>query len=262
MTKFEMGKLKSILVGGILIMSLIVGGCSKENTKDKIILGTSADYPPYEFHIVDGEDKIVGFDIDIANEIAKDLGKELEIKDMNFGGLIAALKSDSVDFVIAGMNADEERAKEVDFSNIYYSAAQGIIVANDATEIINMEDLKGLTVGVQKGTVQEKIVQDLVVKEKIVGLNKIGDLIMQLKNKKIDAILVELPVAKAYSSKNTDLKVINPEYISDTKGFAVAIKKGNKELVDQINQTLNRLEKEGKLEEYLISNIEKANIEE
>lgn len=260
-----MKKNKVAVFFGILLSGMLLAACTGEQKQEeKLVLGTSADYPPYEFHVVsDGVDEIVGFDIDIAKEIAKDMGKELEIKDMDFGGLIAALKTDSVDFVIAGMNADEERAKEVDFSEIYYSASQGILVDKIGNNsVIKIEDLANLKVGIQMGSVQEKIAQEIVPADQIVALNKIGDLVMKLKSKKIDAILVELPVATAYASKNDELLVVDPEYISDTKGFAVAVKKDSSELVNQINTTLKRLKEEGKLDEYLLENMEKSNIKE
>jgi polar amino acid transport system substrate-binding protein len=116
----------------------------------KVVIGTSADYAPYEYHtMVDGKDTIVGFDIQIANEIAKDLGVKLEIVDMGFDGLLQALNTDKVDFVIAGMTPDTERKKAVDFSKIYYTAQQGVMVrADDKDKYKTIADLKGKKVGV------------------------------------------------------------------------------------------------------------------
>src|SRR5690349_9795691 len=102
---------------------------SKAKKAGKIIVGTSADYAPYEFHtMVNGKDTIVGFDIEIAKVVAKDLGVTLEIQDMGFDGLLPALNADKVDFVIAGMTPDEKRKQAVDFTNIYYVAKQGVMV--------------------------------------------------------------------------------------------------------------------------------------
>ena len=92
-------------------------------SKGKLVVGTSADYAPYEFHTqVNGKDQIVGFDIEIAKQFAKDLGVELEIKDMAFDGLLVALQADKVDMVFAGMTPTEVRKKNVDFSDIYFTA--------------------------------------------------------------------------------------------------------------------------------------------
>lgn len=255
---------KVLMILGVLAMLVIMGGCSKGDEKEKLVLGTSADYPPYEFHLVEnGEDKIVGFDIDIAKEIAKDLGKELEIKDMDFGGLIAALKSGSVDFVISGMTATEERAKEIDFSNVYYSADQGIILKNELKDKVkSVDDLKTLKVGAQRGTLQEEIVKSVTPEDQYVGLAKLGDLVMKLKADELDAIVVELDVAKAYAKKHEDLAVVDPKYVAEDNGVAVAIKKGNEEFVKQINESLKRIESEGLMEEFLLKSLEQSEIEE
>ena len=132
-------KIISIIITILIAFSL--SGCSqgkasaevskmdKIKEKGKIVIGTSADYPPYEFHkSIDGKDTIVGFDIEIAKEIAKDLGVELEIKDMKFDGLLAALQTGNIDFVAAGMNPTEDRKKNVDFSKIYYTAVQCVVI--------------------------------------------------------------------------------------------------------------------------------------
>ena len=127
----------AILAALMVIFPVVAGGAKdsksgsaldKIKASGKIILGTSADYPPYEFHaLVDGKDTIVGFDIELAKEIAKDLGVELEIKDMSFDGLLAALVSGNVDMVISGMTPTEERRQNVDFSDIYYQAVHGAV---------------------------------------------------------------------------------------------------------------------------------------
>lgn len=116
-----MKKIFSLVLAMFMMLSLV--GCNKnQNTTvdelgkikkaGKIVLGTSADYPPYEFHkVIDGKDEIVGFDIEIAKQIAKDLGVELEIKDMKFDGLLAALQAGKIDFIVSGMTPTEERKR-------------------------------------------------------------------------------------------------------------------------------------------------------
>ncbi|MBE6345375.1 MAG: transporter substrate-binding domain-containing protein, partial [Spirochaetaceae bacterium] len=150
---FAMMMVLPVMAGGKKDVSVM----EKIKADGKIILGTSADYPPYEFHsMVDGKDTIVGFDISIAQEIAKDLGVELEIKDMNFDGLLAALVSGNVDFVISGMTPTEERKQNVDFSDIYYEAVHGAVirVADEAKYAANPESLKDVLIGAQKGAIQ------------------------------------------------------------------------------------------------------------
>ncbi|MEJ8554365.1 ABC transporter substrate-binding protein [Tepidibacter sp. Z1-5] len=253
---------KMIVVVMVLCLGMVFSGCGKsevsqyEKIKEsgKIVLGTSADYPPYEFHKeVDGKDQIVGFDIEIAKAIAEDMGVELEIKDMDFGGLLAALNTGTVDFVVAGMTPTDERKEKVDFSEIYYNATQAVVVKTENKDKIkSMDDLKGKTIGVQMASVQEEIAKDQVKDAQIKSLSKVPDLMMELKNDKVDALIVELPVAKAYIDKNTDLSLSGITVKDETGGSAIAIKKGSQELTDQINKTLDKLVKENKIEEFVV----------
>ncbi|MCZ8515958.1 transporter substrate-binding domain-containing protein [Paenibacillus filicis] len=209
----------------------------------KIVVGTSADYPPYEFHKeINKKDEIVGFDIEIAKALAKDLGVQLEIKDMKFDGLLAALDSGNVDFVISGMTPTPERQKSVDFTKIYYTAVQKVVVrAEDKDKIKSIDDLKGKKVGAQKGATQEKIVQEQMPQSELKAIFKISDLMLELKNKKVDALVVEQPVAGAYLSKNKDLVVSDIALKTEDSGSAIAVKKGSPELVDAMNKTLDKL---------------------
>lgn len=248
----------------ILSLALSFSGCTKESKLDqikksgKIVLGTAADYPPYEFHKeIDGKDTIVGFDIEIAKAIAEDLGVELEIKDMKFDGLLAALVADKIDFIVAGMVPTEERAQSVDFTTQYYQAEQSILIrAEDADKFKTKEDFKGALVGAQKSTVQEEIAKDIEGAE-VKGLSKITDLVLELTNDKIDAIVLVKPVATAYSKSNP--KVYVPEISFGTEeGVAGAVNKGNKELVEEINKTLERLIEEGKIDQFVSEATELA----
>ena len=259
----------------ILLFSLSLIGCSNskkastsnetvstiEKIKDsgKIVLGTCADYPPYEFHKqIDGKDTIVGFDIDIAKEVAKDLGVELEIKDMDFNGLLAALDTGNVDFVVAGMVPKEERKKSADFSKVYYNPDQGFLIrVEDKEKYKSIDDLDGMKIGAQKGTMQEDMALEMFQNSEIKSLGKITDLILELKNKKLNGVVLATPVAIAYDKANPDL-TLSP-YISFKKedvetmeeGVAVAIKKGEQELVDSINKTIDRITEEKLLEKFI-----------
>ncbi|MER2173444.1 MAG: transporter substrate-binding domain-containing protein, partial [Carnobacterium sp.] len=130
--------------------------------KGTLVIGTSADFPPYEFHsTVDGKDTIVGMDISIAQKIAEDLGVELKIEDIGFDSLLPALESEKVDMVISGMSPTEERRQSVDFSDVYYTGGQNIVVRETDKEIYtNTDDLTGLKVGVQTGSLQETLAQE------------------------------------------------------------------------------------------------------
>jgi arginine/lysine/histidine transporter system substrate-binding protein len=226
----------------------------KIKSSGKLVLGTSADYPPYEFHkVVNGKDEIVGFDIEIAKEIAKDLGVELEIKDMKFDGLLAALDTSNIDIIIAGMTPTEERKKNVDFSNIYYKAEQAIIVRTaDKDKYKTLQDLAGKKIGVQKGTTQEQIAKDEIANAKLTSLGKIPDLILQLENQMVDATVVEKPVAESFVSKKNTLVIADAKVANNEKGSAIAIKKGNEDFVEQVNKTLERLNNEKAIEKFVV----------
>lgn len=254
-----------------ILLSLALAGCGNANGKqatssdeamssldkikeaNKIVLGTSADYPPYEFHKqIDGKDKIVGFDIEIAKEIAKDIGVELEIKDMDFDGLLAALDTGNVDIVVAGMSATEERKKSVDFSKEYYTEDQGFLVHVDNKDKYNsIEDLKGLKIGAQKGTVQEEVAEEKIEGAQIKTLAKITDLVLELKNNKIDGLVLAVPVAEMYVANNPDIALVPQIDLGQGDGIAVAVKKGNQDLVDSINATIDRLMKDDTLDKFI-----------
>lgn len=269
MNKKFVGKVLAVAVSLSMVLSITACGKStstnaaaqttKETKLDqikksgKLVVGTSADYPPYEFHkTVNGNDEIIGFDITIANEIAKDLGVKLEIKDMSFDGLLPALQTGNVDMVIAGMNPTDERKKSVDFSTVYYKSINSVMVrTEDKDKIKTIDDLKGKKVGVQKGTTQEQIAKDQMPGSDVKSLGKVTDLVLQLQNKKVDAIIVELPVATSYAGKNSNIAVSDVKVKNEEKGSAVAFKKGNDDFVKAVNSTLDRLMKANSIDKFV-----------
>ena len=265
-----MKKIIALLVVLALALPVIAAGqtdvsaMEKIKANGKIILGTSADYPPYEFHaLIDGKDTIVGFDISIAEEIAKDLGVQLEIKDMNFDGLLAALVSGNVDFVISGMTPTEERKQNVDFSDIYYEAVHGAVIrkADVAKYGSNPASLKNVMIGAQKGAIQVGIAKEQIKgvtgaaldnnHPQIKELGTLPDLIMEVKNNKIEAVIAELPVAKAYVAANPDLVLADFTFQDTEGGSAIALKKGKADLVAAINATIARLVAEDKITTFV-----------
>ena len=148
----------AILFSAMLAITVLIGGLRTDKAtaqqgenQQKLLMVTSADYPPYEFRdTASGNDEIIGFDVDIAKHIAKDLGFELQVKDTDFNGLIPALQSHRADFAMAGMTPTPERRKNVDFSDMYYEA-KNTIVAKKGSNLKKPEDLAGGKVGVQLG---------------------------------------------------------------------------------------------------------------
>jgi len=243
----------------VAAIGISIAGCGETKTMSKIeksgklVVGTSAEYAPFEYHTqVDGKDTIIGVDISIIQEIAKDLGVQLEIVDMGFDGLLGALSTNKIDIVIAGMNPDAERKKAVDFSKIYYEAKQSVLVrAEDKDSIKSIKDLSGKKVGAQLGSTQEGLAKEQMTDSSLVSLGKIPDLVMELKNKKIDALVVELPVANGYIKNNKDLALSDIPVKIDSNGFAIAVKKGNSDLVELINKSLDRLMTDGSIDKFV-----------
>lgn len=226
----------------------------------KLIIGTSADFPPYEFKIMNekGENEIVGFDIDIAKEIAKDLGAELEIKDMNFDSLLNELDTGRVDLVISGLSPTPERAEQVDLSKIYYKAEQSVVTRTaDKDKYATMDSLEGAKIGVQKGSIQEGIAKE-IAGAKLTSLAKINDIVMQLKSNRVDAAIIEGPVAASFVKNVEGITITDAVPVTEDEGYVIGVKKGNKELLDQVNATLDRLMSDGSIDKFVTEATELA----
>ncbi|MHC1682375.1 MAG: transporter substrate-binding domain-containing protein [Clostridiaceae bacterium] len=262
MKKKKTSKLLAFLVATTVAFGLVACGKASNTTESKldsikkakkIVLGTSADYPPYEFHkSVDGKDEIVGFDIEIAKEVAKDLGVELEIKDMQFDGLLSALEAGKIDLIISGMTPTEERKQSVDFSKVYYTAVQNVVVrAEDKDKIKTFADLAGKKLGVQKASIQEKLAKDQLPDNQATSLAKIPDIVLALKSNKFDAAIIEGPVATAYTNSDKSVVISDVKIETEDASAAIAVKKGNTDFVDAINKTIDRLLNEKLIEKFV-----------
>lgn len=216
--------------------------------KKKLVMGTSPDYPPYESVDAKNNGEIIGLDIDIAKYITDKLGYELEITSMDFNGLVAALQTGRVDFVMSGMSATEERKASVDFSTTYY-AARNTIVSKKSAPIETAESLAGKQVGVQLGSVQD-ILAETIEGAQIKKLNKIPDLILELKSNRIDAAIVEDAVAVEMTNANPDLVMNFLPADSAENGYAIAFPKDSA-LTAAFNGVLSEMSDNGKLEEII-----------
>jgi polar amino acid transport system substrate-binding protein len=229
--------------------SQVPGTVSAPNESPAKILrmATSADYPPYEFiQTSSGSEEIVGFDIDIANYITSELGYGLEVNNIDFNGLIPALQAGRADFVMAGMTPTEERKQNADFSIIYFDA-QMTIVAQKGSNLTEPANLTGKKVGVQLGSIQEEAAKKIQGVE-IVPLNRINEIVQELKTGRIDAAIIEDTVAKGYTESNPDLEF---NIIPDNEpGSAIAFPKGS-ELVAQFNEVLQEMLDSGKIDELV-----------
>lgn len=250
-----MKNFKNILIGlvvGIVAIGGFVAIFNKNEEKEvnieneKIIMVTEAGFAPYEFY--DGEE-IVGVDIEIAKKIAEKTGKELEIKDTDFDSIINEVKTGKADFAAAGLSITEERLEEVDFSVEYAVSKQVIVVKNEST-VESIDDLNGKKVAVQLGTIADLVLSDENPEIELVQHKKYLLAVEDLKADKVDAIVLDSLPAQEIIDKNADLKILDKELLTDKYG--IAVQKGNTELLNDINEVLQELMDNGKIEEYTV----------
>ena len=209
-----------------------------------IVMGTNAEFEPFEYR--DGLE-ITGFDVEIAKKVAEKLGKELVIEDMAFDSLIMALNSDKIDFIAAGMTATDERKTQVDFSDSYFNSQQMIIVKADDTSISTAEDLVGKKVGVQLGTTGDLFVSGTEGIAEIAQFQTGTLAVMDLKNGKIDAVVIDAEPAKKMIEGQSDLKLLDAPFIEEE--YAIAVKKGDADVLTAINETLADIKADGTYDE-------------
>ena len=214
----------------------------------KLTLATNAEFPPYEYH--DG-DKIVGIDMDIADAIAKKLGLEVQIEDIAFDSVILEVTSGKADIGLAGISATDERKQSVDFSDTYTTSKQLIIVKDDSP-IKGSKDLEGKTVGVQTGTTGDILASD-IKDVKPERYDKGMDAVQALSQGKVDAVIIDSEVAKKFVEETSGLKVLDEAFADEN--YAIAIKKGNKELLDSVNKALSELKSDGTIDSIIAKYI-------
>lgn len=223
------------------------GNEAKVSDEKKVLeMATSADFPPFESRDTAGN--FEGFDIDLANYIADELGYELKIQDMKFDGLIGALQTDRIDMVLSGMSATDDRKQNVDFSTEYNHSGEMFITLKDS-EVKTLEDLEGLTVGVQLGTIQEdgaKKIQEDTVDFELKAVDNSNVLIQELLSKRIDVAYMDKAVAQGYIEEQNLAGFDDPT--TSSPGMAVAFPKGS-ELTEKVNAVLKEAEENGKLQE-------------
>ena len=219
-----------------------------EGQEKELRVGTNLEFKPNEY--VGEGGKTEGFDIDLMNMIGEELGYKIEWKTMAFDGLIPALKNNEIDAIIAGMSVTEERKAAVDFSDEYYISKFAYVRLKGDTSLNSIDDMKDKRLGAQLGTIQEQEAKK--ISEKTVVNEAITSLILELKNKNLDALVLEDVVASAYVSENPELEIFATKDMTDNGGTAIAFDKGkNPELIKQVNETIIKLKENGKYDELL-----------
>jgi len=257
-----MKKVLSLILAVVMALSMLVlfAGCGekapteepKTEEKATLVMATNAEFPPYEYI---ENDTIIGIDAEIAQAIADKLGMELKIENMEFGSIINAVDSGKADFGMAGMTVNEDRLKNVDFSDSYATGIQVVIVKEDSA-IKSVDDLfadgANNIVGVQESTTGDIYTSDGIEKA---GLGKVeryktgADAVQALVTGKVDCVVIDNEPAKAFVKANEGLKILETEYA--VEDYAICIKKGNTELFNKINAALGALKADGTVQKII-----------
>ena len=234
--------MKKIIVSMVALLFLVFMGCTKDEKKtvaneNIYIVGTNAEYPPYEY--LEG-DKVIGFDADIIEELSKRIGFNYKWSNMNFDGLISALQAKKVDMVIAGMTVTKERENFINFSTPYISPNICYIVLKDSN-LNSAKDLENKKFGVELGTTEEGIAREIPGVEVVPFTNHTGAL-LALKASKIDVILLDESVAQKYIENNPEIKSIG---VATGESKAMAFNKNDEELKNKIDTELKKMIDDG-----------------
>ncbi|MEG1805471.1 MAG: transporter substrate-binding domain-containing protein [Clostridia bacterium] len=241
----------------IIVMVLVIAlalsafaGCAPKE-QETLYMYTETGFPPFEYK--DGT-KTVGVDVDIANYIAKELNMKLEIKDVAFATICGAVAEHDNAIGLAGLTIDDERKLTVDFTTPYWEANLGIIYKKgalkpDANNVIQKSTLSGKKVGVQTGTSGDTAVQEIsgaIAKQydnALIAAQAIGT--------GCDYVVIDNIVAANIVANATKLGLEWANLDSDAEYFALAVKKGNTELMKKVNPIIEKLIKDGKIEEFI-----------
>ena len=231
-----------------LVLALSLALCAASALGETLIVATNPEFPPFEY--MDGEE-VAGLDIDIGREIAKDLGWDFEVQSMAFDSIIPAITSGKATVAITGMTITDERKLSLDFSEPYYNAKQACVVLAGGT-VTDGETLKDKLIGVQLGTTGDLQAENFTSTDKVMRYSKALDAMMELAGGKLDAVIVDAPVAaNLVASMNNDQLVIldNVEFADEFYG--VGVKKGSDELLASINATIERINTDGTMDALL-----------
>lgn len=260
----KLKKTLAALIAGLTVCTMAACGTQKdaqtdagqtqETGKEQIIFGTSADYAPFEFHtMLNGTDTIVGADIQLAQKIADDMGKELVIKDISFDILLNELQNGTIDFVVAAMAATDERKEQADPSDPYYQEdfQRVVFLKSNADKFTSFDSFEGAKVAVQSGSIQVGMAEENLTGCELLVLQSVPDMFNNLMNGKCDAVLVDGNVAEGYVAANSDLTLLDQDFPA-SEGSSVWVQKGDPQgLLESINKTIGEVTEKGLMSEWL-----------
>ena len=267
-----MKKMKKILVlalAVLMVASLCACGGDKpaENKygtieAGKLIVATSPDYAPYEFYALDekGTPSLAGFDMALAEYIAKELGLELEVVPMDFNGILGEMAAGTADLAIAGLSPDPDRQTAMDFSDIYYDGKQAFVttkaMADKFSDLASTNNAQ-FSIAAQTGTIQEELATQYSPDADYVSLPTATDIIGELLAGQLDGAYIEWDVAVAYQANYPDL-VIVCEVPYDAEGNVIGVAKGNAALLEAVNAALNKCVDSGTFAQYVADALDLA----
>ncbi|HEM5036130.1 TPA: transporter substrate-binding domain-containing protein [Streptococcus suis] len=254
---------KILALAATVLAGLTLAACSSTSSQsalDKIkekgtlVVATSPDYAPFEFQaLVDGKNEVVGADIMLAQKIADELGVKLEVSAMSFDNVLSSVQNGKADIAIAGLSYSEDRAKVFDFSESYYQISDVLLIKKDsANSLTSIDAMSGKTLAVQKGSTQESYAQENISQANLISLTLMGEAVNELKSGKVDAILMDSPVAAGYVSQNLDLAVASVEFPTiDENSKVIALPKGSAELKTAIDKVIAEVKASGEFDTFL-----------
>lgn len=245
----------SLVLLATMTLSACSGNATQEDTslkdiqeKGKLIVALNPEFPPFEFRtLVDGKDTIVGADIELAKAV------EVEFSAMSFDNVLNNVQSGQSDIAISGISATEERAKVYDFSIPYYTSTNKVIInKEDLAQYTSLDSLAEANIGAQKGSIQEQIVKEQLPSSTVIALASNGELINQLKSQKVEAVIFEEPITKAYVAKNDDLVILDTEIKSSySDAYAIALPKGSTALKEKVDSVITKLVESGQMDQFV-----------
>ncbi|HEM5473162.1 TPA: transporter substrate-binding domain-containing protein [Streptococcus suis] len=254
---------KILALAATVLAGLTLAACSSTSSQsalDKIkekgtlVVATSPDYAPFEFQaLVDGKNEVVGADIMLAQKIADELGVKLEVSAMSFDNVLSSVQNGKADIAIAGLSYSEDRAKVFDFSESYYQISDVLLIKKDSADsLTSIDAMSGKTLAVQKGSTQEAYAQENISQANLISLTLMGEAVNELKSGKVDAILMDSPVAAGYVSQNSDLAVASVEFPTiDENSKVIALPKGSAELKTAIDKAIAEVKASGEFDTFL-----------
>ena len=209
----------------------------------KLTMSTNAAFPPYEMTTDTGD--FEGIDIEVAGAIAKKLGLELQVDDMDFDAALLAAQNGKSDMVMAGVTVTDERQKVMDFSDTYAEVIQSIIVP-EGSDIATADDLSGKAIGTQRGTTGYLYCTDDFGEENVIAYDDGLTAVQALNNGQVDAVVIDNAPAQEFVAANPGLKILDTAYAQED--YAIGVAKGNTQLLDAINGALEELQDDGTLQ--------------